>query len=139
LLGKAILGNKLEFTEKTQGMKFIGIFAKNRVEWLLTDLACNLYGLTTIPLYDTLGIENLSYCLNQTELTTLFLTEATLPILLNLKDRGNVKNVVLFDRIDKSMVDKANSMKINVLDFNTLIEEGKKHEKIDYKQIPVKP
>lgn len=37
-------------------MKFIGIYAKNRVEWLFADLACTLYGLTSVPLYDTLGI-----------------------------------------------------------------------------------
>lgn len=81
-------------------MKFIGIFAKNRIEWLWTDLACTLFGFTSVPLYDTLGLENLSYCLNQTEMTTLFLTEATLKVLLDLKDHGKVKNLVLFDRID---------------------------------------
>lgn len=36
-------------------MKFIGIFAKNRVEWLWIDMACVLFGLTSVPLYDTLG------------------------------------------------------------------------------------
>jgi long-chain acyl-CoA synthetase len=56
LLGKAILGLNLEFTEKTQGMRFVGIYAKNRMEWLYTDLACTLFGITSIPLYDTLGI-----------------------------------------------------------------------------------
>jgi long-subunit acyl-CoA synthetase (AMP-forming) len=56
LLGKSILGLKLEFTESTQGMRFIGIYAKNRMEWLLTDLACTLFGVTSVPLYDTLGV-----------------------------------------------------------------------------------
>jgi long-chain acyl-CoA synthetase len=56
LLGKAILGMKLEYKEKIQGMKFIGIYAKNRTEWLITDLACILFGITSVPLYDTLGL-----------------------------------------------------------------------------------
>ncbi len=85
-------------------MRFIGIYAKNRIEWLITDFACSLFGLTTVPLYDTLGIENLSYCLNQTEMTTLFLSDATLKILLTLKDHGNIKNVVLFDRVDQEAI-----------------------------------
>lgn len=55
-------------------MCFVGIYAKNRVEWLITDMACSLFGLTSVPLYDTLGLENLTYCLKQTEMTTLFLT-----------------------------------------------------------------
>ena len=37
-------------------MKFVGIYSKNRLEWLLTDFACVLFGLTSIPLYDTLGV-----------------------------------------------------------------------------------
>lgn len=81
-------------------MRFVGIYAKNRIEWLETDFACSLFGLTSVPLYDTLGLENLTYCLKQTEMTTLFLSEATLKILLGLKDHGNLKNVVLYDKID---------------------------------------
>lgn len=50
-------------------------------------------------------------------MTTLFLTEATLKVLLGLKNHGNVKNVVLFDRIDKDLVKKANDLKFKVLDF----------------------
>lgn len=33
----------------------MGIFAKNRVEWLLVDIANVLYGFTLVPFYDTLG------------------------------------------------------------------------------------
>lgn len=65
-----------------------------------TDFACSLFGLTSVPLYDTLGLENLTYCLKQTEMTTLFLSEATLKILMGLKDHGNLKNVVLYDKVD---------------------------------------
>ena len=53
-------------------MNFVGIYAKNRQEWGLIDVACVLYGITSIPLYDTLGVENLTYCLDQTQLTTCF-------------------------------------------------------------------
>ena len=34
---------------------FMGIFAKNRPEWILTDLAAATLGGTTIAFYDTLG------------------------------------------------------------------------------------
>jgi hypothetical protein len=32
-------------------------------------------------------------------MTTLFLSDATLKILLSLKDHGKLKNVVLYDRV----------------------------------------
>jgi long-chain acyl-CoA synthetase len=62
-VGSFLLNNKMEFNETEHNMKFIGIFSKNRYEWVVADLACVLYGLTIVPLYDTLGIDNLTYCL----------------------------------------------------------------------------
>lgn len=44
----------------------IGIFSKNREEWLLLDIANTLYGNTMIPLYDTLGLESIPYILEHT-------------------------------------------------------------------------
>jgi long-subunit acyl-CoA synthetase (AMP-forming) len=36
-------------------MKLIGIYAKSSIGWLVTDWACTLGGLVSIPLYDTFG------------------------------------------------------------------------------------
>lgn len=54
--GSFLLQNKMEFPENIHGMKLVGIFSKNRYEWIVADVACMLYGLTIVPLYDTLGI-----------------------------------------------------------------------------------
>jgi long-subunit acyl-CoA synthetase (AMP-forming) len=35
----------------------IYLYAKNCPEWTTTDIACWNYGITNIPLYDTLGAE----------------------------------------------------------------------------------
>lgn len=35
--------------------KFMGIFAKNREEWAIADLACVRNSVTIVPIYDTLG------------------------------------------------------------------------------------
>ena len=34
---------------------FMGVYAKNRPEWVLTDLAAATLGGTTVAFYDTLG------------------------------------------------------------------------------------
>ena len=44
-------------------MNLVGVFSKNRLEWFQLDWACVLFGYTLAPLYDTLGKENLGYCL----------------------------------------------------------------------------
>lgn len=100
-VGSYIINNQMDFPGVEFDVKLIGIYAKNRYEWMIADLACCLYGLTLVPLYDTLGIENLSYCLNNSGITTLFVAAETVPVLLKLKDHGNLKNIISFDRLPK--------------------------------------
>lgn len=44
-------------------LKFLGIWAKNREEWVFTDMACALYGFTSVPIYDTLGEQAVTFIL----------------------------------------------------------------------------
>ena len=94
--GSFLKQNKMDYMEKG-GMKMVGIFSKNRYEWLIADMACMLYGLTLVPLYDTLGIENLTYCLEHSGITTLFITSGTIKTILGLKGHGNLENLICFD------------------------------------------
>lgn len=89
-LGTYLMLNKMEFIEPLFQMKLVGIFSKNRYEWLVADMACMLYGLTIVPLYDTLGIENLTYCLEHSGIRTLFVTADTIKTVLGLKGHGNL-------------------------------------------------
>ena len=45
-------------------MRFIAVYGKNSEEWLLTDLAANIYGITTVSIYDTLGADSMKYILD---------------------------------------------------------------------------
>lgn len=81
-------------------MDFIGIYSKNRYEWFVTDWACVSQGITSVPLYDTLGVANLTYCLKQTEMTTLFVTSETIKVILKLEDIGNLKTLISYDSVD---------------------------------------
>uniref|UniRef100_A0A8C4HFJ2 Arachidonate--CoA ligase n=1 Tax=Dicentrarchus labrax TaxID=13489 RepID=A0A8C4HFJ2_DICLA len=37
--------------------QFVGIFAQNRPEWIISELACYTYSMALVPLYETLGLE----------------------------------------------------------------------------------
>ena len=65
-------------------LKVVGICSINRHEWLITDLACNLVDVTSVPLYETLGDDMLQVILNQTEMTTLFGSDICLTNILTL-------------------------------------------------------
>ena len=64
----------------------IGIYAKNREEWTITDLAAILAGYAVVTLYDTLGKEYMDYILNQTELKTIVLQPDKVKGILDLKE-----------------------------------------------------
>lgn len=134
-LGSQILENKLEYSEKLLGQKFIGVFAKNRYEWTITDLASILYGLSIIPLYDTLGVENLTYCLEHSEITSCFVTKDTIPVILQLKGQGNLKNLICYDRLPAEMEAKIKDHKFNLYYFEEMTKTPT--NLIDFNTIPV--
>jgi long-chain acyl-CoA synthetase len=117
-LGRSLLHSGLYSVEPIQKMKLLGIYSKNRFEWLVTDWACIIFGLTTVPLYDTLGIENLSYCLNQTEMTTSFASLATIKTLLKLKDHGKLETIISYDEVDQETLSKLKEINIKVVLFS---------------------
>jgi long-chain acyl-CoA synthetase len=95
-IGSFLYQNGMFYEEPLQQMKLMGIFSKNRYEWMLVDIACILYGFTSVPLYETLGIENLQYCIEHSGITTLFVTAGTLNNILSLKSIAKLQNIISF-------------------------------------------
>jgi long-chain acyl-CoA synthetase len=82
--------------------KFISIYAKNREEWILTDLACVHAGITSVTLYDTLGKDSIEYILDQTQIKTVVCEADKVKNIINLKKEGKIKtvtHVIYFDDI----------------------------------------
>ncbi|MBN3297188.1 ACSL5 ligase, partial [Amia calva] len=51
--------------------QFIGIFAQNRPEWIISELACYTYSMVAVPLYDTLGPEALVFIIKKAKISTV--------------------------------------------------------------------
>lgn len=66
LIKQKNLSELVEDTDFKRKLKVIGICSVNREEWLVTDLACNLLKVTTVPLYETLGNEMMDIILKET-------------------------------------------------------------------------
>lgn len=80
-------------------MKLIGICSKNRMEWNITDFACILYGFTLVPFYDTFGVENLTYCLQNSGISTLIVGLQDTFNILKVKNLANLKNLICLDKL----------------------------------------
>lgn len=96
-IGSGIIAERLFSVPEGEKLKVFGIFSKNRVEWTLTDIASSLYGLTTIPIYDTLGDENITYVFEHARLTACFVNDGGIKALLKCKSLAGVTRLVCFD------------------------------------------
>lgn len=62
----------------------MGIFSKNREELAVVDLACMRSSVTIVPFFDSLGIDALSFVINQTELTSMCIENSSFDMLLKI-------------------------------------------------------
>ena len=79
----------------------MGIWAKNRWEWLATHIANMYYNMTTIGFFDSMGNSAVDFILNQTELITIFSTPEYISKLVAMKEEGlagSIKHMVSFDK-----------------------------------------
>ena len=100
--------------------RFLGIIAKNREEWGISDLACMGATITMVPCFESLGPDAIAYVLNQTELSTVFVEKKSLDTLLKLAKDGkipSVKNLVCFDPIDEAVAKSASEREIKTWNF----------------------
>lgn len=96
-IGSAIIAERLFNVPQGENFKMFGIFSKNRVEWALADIASSFFGFTTIPIYDTLGDENITYVFIHAQLTSCFVDDGAIKSLLKCKDMAKVTRLICFD------------------------------------------
>ncbi|EGR34187.1 hypothetical protein IMG5_021020 [Ichthyophthirius multifiliis] len=103
-------------------MNLVGIFSKNREEWLVLEYANCLYRKTMVPLYDTLGPESIQYILEQTELESLFIDQDAVDSLIKTNQLENLKNVILFDEISEDKNKKLQEKGLTIIKFKDLLQ-----------------
>ena len=65
-LACGILENEFfsEVEDEGRRLRMVGIYGKNSEEWVMVDLACLCSDVTSVTLYDTLGVESTEYIIN---------------------------------------------------------------------------
>ncbi|XP_056416036.1 long-chain-fatty-acid--CoA ligase 1 isoform X2 [Hyla sarda] len=125
---------------KPSSEQFIGIFAQNRPEWIITELGCYTYSMVAVPLYDTLGAEAITYIVNKAEISLVFCdnTEKAKLLLDNVEkgDTPGLQTVVLMDPFDEDLVERGKKCGVEVVSLKDIEEEGRNHHE---KPKPPKP
>uniref|UniRef100_A0A9J8AVK6 Long-chain-fatty-acid--CoA ligase n=1 Tax=Cyprinus carpio carpio TaxID=630221 RepID=A0A9J8AVK6_CYPCA len=119
------------------GDPYIGIFSRNRPEWTISELACYTYSLISVPLYDTLGTEAISYILDKTGISTVICdVPEKVKLLLDCVSgrEHSVKTLILIENFDTDLVSRAQQCGINIISLRDAENIGKAH-----RQHPVPP
>jgi len=75
----------------------VGLYSHNSVDWMLVDCAVHAYGMTAVPLYDTLGPDSVEYISNHAELAAIACSITVLDKLYPvLSSCSTVKLVVVY-------------------------------------------
>lgn len=102
----------------------VSIIASNRVEWVITDVACMFVGLVTVPIYTSLSTEQIKYILEDSGakvcfIASSFITDKVLKIKHELPE---LKAVISYD--DFAEMERSEGVKY----YSELIEESE-HKK----------
>jgi long-chain acyl-CoA synthetase len=87
-------------TNEEGTFRFISIYAKNREEWVVSDIGSIFAGVTTVTLYDTLGADSIDYILNQTSIRTVVCSADKIKGLIDIKAAGKLpllSHIIYFD------------------------------------------
>lgn len=122
---------------KDYEMHLFGICSKNREEYLLADIGAILYGLTSVPIYDTLGAQSVEFILEQTKMSTYVGAEDNIRKFVQAKKYGYIKNIISFEKItDEKFREEAQQNGLTYYSFDDILQAG--HEK-PQKPYPLTP
>uniref|UniRef100_A0A8C4HHD0 Arachidonate--CoA ligase n=1 Tax=Dicentrarchus labrax TaxID=13489 RepID=A0A8C4HHD0_DICLA len=105
--------------------QFVGIFAQNRPEWIISELACYTYSMALVPLYETLGLEAMVHILHLAEISVVICDrEEKAASLLENKEKGvtpKLSCLVLFNDFSDAFVERAKNCEVEVLKLEQLM------------------
>lgn len=120
--------------------QFVGIFAQNRPEWIISELACYTYSMVAVPLYDTLGAEAVIYIINKAEIATVICDtpQKALNLIENVeKDLiPGLKMIILMDPFEDDLKERGEKSGIEILSFCDAENLGKENFR---KPVPPRP
>ena len=128
--------------EKEGPYRFLGIYSRNKKEWLLSYLGAIKDSITIVTIYETLGHLAIEYILEQTQLITVVIEVNSLKTLHKLASEKKIhklKNIIVIEKEDdEDMCKQLENLGLNVYSWEEIVEKGKNKGK-DIILNPAKP
>ncbi|NWI22407.1 ACSL5 ligase, partial [Sula dactylatra] len=125
---------------KPSSNQFIGIFAQNSPEWIISEYACYTYSMVAVPLYDTLGPEAIVYIINKADINIVICDKPKkAQVLLENSEQEKtpcLKTIILMDLFDKELKDRGAKVGVEILALQEVEELGRNNIR---EPVPPKP
>ncbi|XP_060942587.1 long-chain-fatty-acid--CoA ligase 6 isoform X2 [Limanda limanda] len=120
--------------------QFIGVFAQNRPEWIISELACYTYSMVVVPLYDTLGPDAIRFIINTADISTVICDKVEKAQVLidhvERKETLGLRRIILMDAFDNALVERGRDCSVHVQAIQEVEALGREHYR---KPIPPAP
>ncbi|XP_039933933.1 long-chain-fatty-acid--CoA ligase 6 isoform X1 [Hirundo rustica] len=123
---------------KPSTKQFIGVFAQNRPEWIISELACYTYSMVVVPLYDTLGPGAIRYIVNTADISTVICDKPEKArILLDHVERREtpgLSSIILMDPFENELTERGKRCGVRIQTMQEVEDCGR-----ESRHVPVPP
>lgn len=115
---------------------FVGIYAQNCPEWILTEQGAYCYSMVIVPLYDTLGPDACAFIINQTEISIVICEDDKKANLLLDQSPRCLRKLIALREVSVTTQQRAKSRGVEILRFSDVEIQGASR---DHPCLPPKP
>ena len=118
--GRGLITHDLEFGQR------VAIFAATRPEWQIAAQACFSHGLPIVTIYPSLGLDALSFCMNQKKVQHVITQVDKLDLVIEASSRvTSLKYVIFFDELsNEKRATYEKSSKLQFISYANLLTAG---------------
>ncbi|XP_028349015.1 long-chain-fatty-acid--CoA ligase 6 isoform X4 [Physeter macrocephalus] len=114
--------------------QFIGIFAQNRPEWIITELACYTYSMVVVPLYDTLGRGAIRYIIDTADISTVIVDKPQKAVVLlehvERKETPGLKLIILMEPFEEALKDRGQDCGVVIKSMQAVEDCGQRNHHV---------
>ncbi|OMO99176.1 AMP-dependent synthetase/ligase [Corchorus olitorius] len=119
------IGSGLRFYGVELGAR-VGLYFINRPEWMVVDHACAAYSYISVPLYDTLGPDAVTYVVNHSGIKAIFCVPQTLNTLLSfISQIPSVRLIVVVGGADEHLPSLPATSGVKLISYLKLLGQGR--------------
>ncbi|KAI1714218.1 AMP-binding enzyme domain-containing protein [Ditylenchus destructor] len=121
---------------------FIGVYSRNRPEWIITEHATYAFNNVLVPLYETLGADACVFIINQANIEVVFCdsVEKAKGLLEKKSECGCLQTIVLMGcEPTEELKSKAEEEQVNVYTFAEVEQMGSVADVAELEPMPPKP